>query len=79
MELGPEIGQELGHGTRGQDPAGTAPRPFFYLSLMPGIMGGFFCLSLMTGPGYLTFAMNKYDDKRPISHYLLWKFCAGEI
>jgi hypothetical protein len=33
----------------------------------------------MTGPGYLTFAMNKYDDKRPISHYLLWKFCAGEI
>jgi|HubBroStandDraft_2_1064218.scaffolds.fasta_scaffold21778_4 hypothetical protein len=34
----------------------------------------------MSGPGYLTFAMNKYDHKSLISHYLLlWKFCAGEI
>ena len=34
-----ELGRELGHGTRGHDLAGTPQRPFFYLSLMPGIMG----------------------------------------
>ena len=39
MELGHEPGHELGYGTHGQDLAGAAPRPFFYLSLMPGIMG----------------------------------------
>jgi hypothetical protein len=33
----------------------------------------------MSGSDYLTFAMNKYDHKWLISHYLLWKFCAGEI
>jgi hypothetical protein len=35
-----EPGHELGYGTRGQDLAGAAPRPFSW---------GFFCLSLMSG------------------------------
>lgn len=33
----------------------------------------------MSGPDYLTFAMNKSEHERLISHYLFWKFCAGEI
>jgi hypothetical protein len=83
MELGHELDHEPGHGTRGQDLPGSTPRPFFYLSLMPGFIGVSSvchqCQDLMSGSDYLTFAMNKYDHKWLISHYLLWKFCAGEI